>query len=195
MPGTNLPTDLQTRGPAFLAKLSPWVFLAALAMGIVAFFSAFLDLMVSGRYLPSGEWLRYSRPTAYVVLSVWFVLIALVAARASKHRDANAYVDGVFVAMLLVGFLFIPFANVFHRTIPALLDGISVNETEHSFTVRDATGPNDKWCRNPISLEEMPPMIRLCDVGFQTGLRTGDTVTFGGFGSWRGLYVDYVAQP
>lgn len=183
------------RGPDFLAKLPPWVFVAALAMSVVAFLATCLDLMASGRYLPSSDWLRFSRPTAYVVLGVWFVLIVLVTARASKHRDANAYVDGVFVAMLLVGFVSIPFANLFHRTIPALLDGISTNETEHIYTVRNATGRNDKWCRNPVELEEMPPMIRLCAVDFRTALSKGDTVIFGGFGSWRGLYVDYFAQP
>jgi hypothetical protein len=164
-------------------------------MGFLAFLAVCFDLLAPGHYLPSSDWLRYSQPTAYVVLSVWFALIVLVTARASKHRDANAYIDGVFVAMLLVGFLCIPFANLFHRTIPALLDGFSVNETEHSYTILDATSPNDKWCRNPIDLAEMPPMLRLCDATFRTGLGRGDPVTFGGFGSWRGLYVDYFLQP
>jgi hypothetical protein len=195
MPGATPPIVLQDRGPAALAKLPTWVVVAALAFGIIAFIAGVLDLLASGRYLPSLEWLRYSRPTAYVVLTAWFVLIFLVAARASKHKDANAYVDGLFVAMLLVGFFFIPFGNLFHRTIPALLDGISVNEIEHSYTIRNATAHNDKWCRNPVDLQEMPPMVRLCDVTFRTGLAAGDKVTFGGFGSWRGLYVDYVLQP
>ena len=168
--------------------------LAALAISIIAFISGVLDLLTTGRYLPSHEWLRYSRPTANTVLTAWFFLIFLVTARTSKHRDANAYVDGVFVAMLLVGFFFIPFGNLFHRTIPALLDSISVNEVEHSYTIRNATAHNDKWCHNPVDLQDMPPMVRLCDVSFRTGLASGDNVTFGGFGSWRGLFVEYV-QP
>ncbi len=195
MPGATPLIDLQTRGPASLAKLPPWVFVAALAQGAIAFIAVILDHLASGRYLPSIDWLRYSRPTAYLVLSAWFILIFLVTARGSKHRDANAYVDGAFVAMLLVGFFFIPVANLFHRTIPALLDGISFNETEHSYTVLNANGRNDKWCHNPVELEGMPPMIRLCDVSFRTGLARGDTVTFGGFGSWRGVYVDYFVKP
>lgn len=195
MLGANPLKDIEARGPASLASLSPWVFVGALVLCLIALIAGFLDLIVSGRYLPSSDWLRYSRPTAYIVLGVWFVLIFLATARASKHKDANAYVDGMFAAMLLVGFFFIPFANLFHRTIPALLDGISTNETEHSFTILKATDPNDKWCRNPVELEEMPPMIRLCDVNFRTGLAKGDDVTFGGFGSWRGLYVDHFIQP
>jgi hypothetical protein len=194
MPGAKSSTDLQTRGPASLAKLPLWVFVAAVAIGIVALIAGILDLLLSGRYLPSVDWLRYSRPTAYVFLGVWFVLIFLVTARTSKHTDANAYVDGAFVAILLVGFFFIPVANLFHRHIPALLDGISFDDTEHSYTVHNATGRTDKWCRNPVELEEMPPMLRLCGAN-RTGLSKGKAVTFGGFGSWRGVYVDYVVQP
>ncbi|MFN6057930.1 MAG: hypothetical protein ACK47C_18055 [Paracoccaceae bacterium] len=187
--------DLGLRGPASLANLPPWVFVATLAIGVVALIAVILELMAFGRYLPTRDWLRYSRPAAYAVLSAWFVLIFLVTARASKHRDANAYVDGAFVAILVVGFFFFPVANLFHRSIPAFLDGISMREVEHSYTVHNATGRNDKWCRNPVDLEEMPPMIRLCDIGFRTSLAKGDTVTFGGFGSWRGLYVNYFVQP
>ncbi|MCU0905680.1 MAG: hypothetical protein MUE83_17700 [Tabrizicola sp.] len=168
-----------------------------MAICIFALIAVVLDLMASGRVLPSSDWLHYPRPTAYVVLGAWSILIFLATARVSRHRDASAYVDGVFVAMLVVGFLFIPVSNLFHRTIPAFLATAFGVEVEHSYKVARVSGSSNKWCRNPIEIEGLPMMIDLCDVReeFRTQLSPGQTVTFGGTGTWMGLYVDYMLQP
>ncbi|HMS94998.1 MAG TPA: hypothetical protein PKA03_07225 [Tabrizicola sp.] len=169
-------------------------YLATLLIGLVAIIAAFLDLMISGRYLPSRDWLYYSRPIAYVVLGTWFISIFIAMSHVSKHKDTNAYVDGIFMAIIFVGFFLIPVANLFHRIIPAYIASVAGDDVKHSYRVITADGKSDKWCRNPVEIEGMPPMIELCDVttGFRAKLSPGQTIIFGGQGTWMGLYVDHM---
>ncbi|MCB6179857.1 hypothetical protein LHP98_17180 [Rhodobacter sp. Har01] len=159
--------------------------------------AAILASIIPGHYLPSEDWLRFSRPAAYTLVSVSFVVIFLVGARVSKHTDASAYVDGIFVAGLLVGLFYAPMADLVHKNIPALLAAASGSEVKHSYKVITADRPSDKWCRSPIELEGMPFMTRLCGTGedFRAHLSPGQTVVFGGKGTWMGLYVEYMLPP
>jgi hypothetical protein len=163
-------------------------------MGLFALTAGFLSLMVSGKYLPSREWLRYSGPAFYWFLGVWAVLIFLFAARVSKHRDGNAYVDGAFVTILVCGLFFLPLSDFFHRSIPALVATVSGGDVRHAYKIIRADGKGDKWCRTPVELEDFPPTIKLCGMGedFRSQLIPGKTMVFGGEGTWMGLRVEYV---
>lgn len=193
MVGTSSSTDPQSPNVR-VSKILLAAYLATLLIGLVAFIAAFLSLLISGRYLPSRDWLHYSRPIAYVVLGTWFISIFIAMSHASKHKDANAYVDGIFMAIIFVGFFFIPVANLFHRIIPAYIASVAGDDVKHSYRVITADGKSDKWCRNPVEIEGMPPMIELCDVttSFRAKPSPGQTIIFGGQGTWMGLYVDHM---
>lgn len=150
--------------------------------------------MIPGNYLPSEEWLRFSRPAAYALVGTSFVVTALFGARISKHNDANAYVDGIFIAAILGGLFYAPTADLVHKNIPAVLGAVFGSEVRHSYQVISANGQSDKWCRSPVELEGMPFMTELCGKGdeFRSRLYPGQSVIFVGTGTWMGLYVDHM---
>jgi hypothetical protein len=197
MPGANPQSDTPQRGPAWLSRLPPWSLVVGLFFLLLWMPAAFLAMFIPGHYLPSEDWLRFSRPIAYALVGISFVWTVLVLARGSKHTDANAYVDGIVVAGVILGLFYAPISDLVHKNIPALLAAVFGSEVNYSFTVIAADRPSDKWCRTPVELEGMPFMTQLCGVGndFRSRLSPGQTVVFGGTGTWMGLYVDYMLQP
>lgn len=151
-------------------------------------------MFIPSHYLPSEDWLRFSRPGAYALVGLSFVWTFLIVARASKHTDANAYVDGIFTAGLLVGLFYAPISDLVHKNVPAVLAAVFGSEVSHSYKVITADRPSDKWCRTPVELEGMPFLTKLCGTGndFRSRLSPGQTVIFGGSGTWMGLYVEYM---
>ncbi len=93
------------------------------------------------------------------------------------------------------GLCFIPLSNVIYSGVPSLIATVAGGEVQHQFRVSANNLPGHKWCRNPLDLEGMPFMTALCDTkDIRPPLAPGRTVTFGGQGTWMGLYVDYI-QP
>lgn len=180
-------------GPLWLAALPPWLLFSAVGFALLGLPAAFINLLVPGNYLPSLLWLEAARPAVY---ALWFIsgsayfLCGLIA---SKKSGANAYIDAVFVTMIGFGLSFIPLSNMVYSGLPSVIASVAGSEVQHQFRVSANNRPGYKWCRNPLHLEAMPFMTALCDAKeFRPRLAPGKTVTFGGEGTWMGLYVEYI---
>lgn len=180
-------------GPTWLAALPHWLLFSALGVALLGLPAAFTNMFVPGNYLPSLPWLEAARPAVY---ALWFIcgsayfLCGLIA---SKKSGANAYIDAVFITLFAFGLSFIPLSNMVYSGLPSLMAAVAGSEVQHQFRVSANNLTGYKWCRNPLDLEEMPFMTALCNAKeFRPRLAPGTTVTFGGKGTWMGLYVEYI---
>jgi hypothetical protein len=158
--------------------------------------AAILGLFVAGNYLPSTQWLEAARPAVYALWCICGASYFLCGLIASRNTGANSYIDAVFVTAVATGFTFIPVSNFIYSGIPAVLASVVGDDVQHQFRVSTVDRAGYKWCRNPVELEEMAFMTALCDAKeFRARLSPGQSVVFGGQGTWMGLYVDYMLQP
>lgn len=191
-------TARQTRpypGPTWVTTLPPWLLFSSVGIALLWLPAAVINLFVAGNYLPSTAWLEGARPYVYLLWSVCGAAYFLSGLIASKSPGANAYIDAIFITAVAFGFTFVPLSNLVYSGVPSLMAGIAGGGVQHQFRVSANDEPGYKWCRTPLQLAGMPFMTALCDAqGFRSSLAPGQTVTFGGQGTWMGLHVEYI-QP
>lgn len=197
MPGAPIQEKRSYKGPTWVTTLPPWLLFTAVGIALFWLPAAVLNSFVARNYLPSTAWLDASRPYVYLLWSVCGAAYLLFGLIGSKSTGANAYIDAVFITAVAAGLTFIPVTNFVYSGIPAVLASFAGGEVEHSYVVVRADRRSDKWCRTPVELAGMPFMTKLCGVGneFRAHLSPGQTVVFGGSGTWMGLYVEYMLQP
>lgn len=189
MPGENLPTAPPPSKANWASGLRPWLAWSVGLVGLLLIPAGILDIaLTNSGYLPSAEWLQVSRPAVYALWLVWGVAILFVVGRSGASAAVR----------LLVAFgcltLFAPSVGDLVRSgIPALFATISGTEVQHKYRILRAGRSSTKFCRTPVEVEGMPFMTMLCGVGneFRSHLSPGQTVIFGGKGTWMGLYVDH----
>jgi hypothetical protein len=195
MPGANPQSDTPQRGPAWLSRLPPWFLLVGLLFFLLWMPAAFINLFVDGNYLPSVDWLEASRPYVYLLWAISVGANFLCGLIGTKSTGANAYIDAIFITAVAFGLTFIPLSNVVYSGVPSLIAAVAGDKVQHQFRVSANNLPGYKWCRNPLDLEGMPFMTALCDAKeFRPPLAPGRIVTFGGQGTWMGLYVEYIQR-
>lgn len=192
MPGADPPTKPPLGNAIWLSRLPRWLLLSAAAFGLLFIPAGILELSLPDRYLPSTEWLRVSRPAVYALWIIWGLSVLFVVGLSDASGTKR-----VFVAVGSIALFSSPVGNLVRSNIPALLALMSGGEVEHAYIVVRADRRSDKWCRTPVELEGMPFMTKLCGVSdeFRAHLSPGQTVVFGGSGTWMGLYVEYMLQP
>lgn len=148
-----------------------------------------LELLISGTYVPSHEWLEASRPAVYALWMVWGVAVFVILVR--SYTDAS---KGAVYAVVAIALFFAPIGNLVRASIPALIANAYGEDVQHVYKVVRVDRHGSRRCRTPVVLEGLPFMTRLCGVGdeFRAKLSPGQTVTFGGKGTWMGLYVEYI---
>ena len=179
-----------------MTALPPWLLFTAVGIALLSLSVAFLNLFIAGNYLPSAEWLNASRPYVYLLWSVCAAAYFLFGLIGSKSVGANAYIDAIFVTAIMFGFSFVTVSNLVFSGVPSLIASVVGEEVEHQFQVSAVDRAGYKWCRNPLELDGMPFMTALCEAkDIRSTLSPRQTVTFGGQGTWMGLYVDYMLHP
>lgn len=148
-----------------------------------------LELLISGTYVPSHEWLEASRPAVYALWMVWGVAVFVILVRSNTDVSRGALYTVVAIALF-----FAPIGNLVRASIPALIANAYGEDVQHVYKVVRTNGFGGIRCRTPVELEGLPFMTKLCDVGneFRAKLSPGQTATFGGKGTWMGLYVEYI---
>lgn len=189
MPGANASPNPPRSKATWASGLPRWLIWLVVFFGLLFIPAAILELSISGRYLPSVEWLQASRPAVYALWLFWGLAILLLIGTAEA-----SYAKRVFVVVGAITIFSPSVGNIVRSNIPALIATISGTDVQHSYEVIRSNGPNDKLCRTPVELTDMPFMTKLCDVGndFRAQLTPGQTVVFGGKGTWMGLYVEYM---
>ncbi|WP_123876546.1 hypothetical protein [Fuscovulum blasticum] len=167
---------------------------AALLSSLIAV-ACLLKITISGRYLPSHEWLRVSNLPAYGLGAVWCfstVYLMFQANYGEDRKSAEAASPAKFAFMVFGTALFsIIVVDLVRCEFPALIAAVIGGSVEHSYVVVRADERSDKFCRHPIKLKGMPLMKKLCGMPpeFRNQLSARMEVTFIGKGTWMGLYV------
>ena len=189
MSGSNPPSPPPTERASWFTGLPKWITASVALIGLLFIPAGILDLLTSGTYVPSHEWLKASRPAVYALWMVWggAVFVILV-------RSNTSFSKGAAYSVVAIALFFAPLGNLVRTSIPALVANAYGADVQHVYKVVRANGFGGKRCRTPVELEGLPFMTKLCDVGndFRAKLSPGQTVTFGGKGTWMGLYVAYI---
>lgn len=191
MSGSNASSPPPTERASWFIGLPKWIAGTLALIGLLFIPAGILELLISGTYVPSHEWLEASRPAVYALWMVWGVAVFVILVR--SNTDVS---KGAVYAVVAIALFFAPVGNLVRTSIPALMAKAYGEDVQHEYKVVRTNGFGGKRCRTPVELEDLPFMTKLCDVGneFRAKLSPGQTVTFGGKGTWMGLYVEYI-QP
>jgi hypothetical protein len=193
MPDAPAKSEDQQNRPSWPATVPRWLSITAAVVALLSFPAVILDLLTKDRYLPSSDWLEASRPAVYALWLVWSLALLFVCS--VQHKRSTAKGAAVAVGAILIFFPAV--GNLVRTSVPALVATVAGTDVQHAYKVTRADGSGGKICHTPIELAGMPFMTKLCNTGeeFRSRLHPGQTVTFGGQGTWMGLYVEYMLQP
>ena len=150
-----------------------------------------------GGWLPTQEWLKWSRPIAVltgltcvaVVLYICFTPRPVPSPQETKIEGENHVARRAFVACLAGLALYWGGSTFVRQGVPALYARFSDAEVSHSFVMESVNRANSRYCRKSVKLKDMPFMAFLCDVpvAFRKQLHPGMTLIVSGKGSWMGV--------
>lgn len=156
-----------------------------------------LSVLQGGGWLPTQEWLKWSRPIAVltgltcvaVVLHMCFTPSPFPSPQEPKIDGENYVARRAVLACLASLALYWGGATFVRLGVPALHARFSDTEVSHSFVVETVDPTNSRYCRQSVKLKDMPFMALLCGVpeAFRKQLRPGMTIIISGKGSWMGV--------
>lgn len=169
-----------------------WGSLSLLPFALFAY-----SVFQGGSWLPTQEWLRWSRPIAVLTglacaalaLPAWILPSPIPPSHATITSGENHVAKRVLAACLASFALYWGGATFVRLGVPALHARFSDAEVSHSFVVETVGPTNSRYCRQSVKLKDMPFMALLCDVPeeFRKQLRPGMTLIITGKGSWMGV--------
>jgi hypothetical protein len=103
MSGSNASSPPPTERAGWFNGLPKWI-AGSVALTALLFIPAgMLELLISGTYVPSHEWLEASRPAVYALWMVWGVAVFVILVR--SYTDAS---KGAVYAVVAIAFFFRP---------------------------------------------------------------------------------------
>jgi hypothetical protein len=183
--------------PPWIARL-PWPVRAACF--VVLMFTPLLAVLVlfnRGKWLPTQAWLEASGTVAMLASLAWAAMMLVVVVMATppvqhwKDQSArDAAITKKVLWMVLLGLMFHPgIMNIVRLGVPAIHAAFHGEQVAHKFVVNDPDYGHTKFCKDAVSLQDMPSFAELCRVpdGYREKLRPGMTIIVEGKGSWMGV--------